>query len=317
MPRVTNQRVRQKPIQRQTRQEKPNQAKHEISPAPINYCSPKQLANFREHQTCYAPDVLTQLAQAFNKEHRDQLTIDLHLDPKRLWVELKNRMKQYNCTSETCWTTSPIARKYGLSERMRSSLRPDKPNEWYSDNNTWLSNYDIDDVMRQYDEAYPDFSFVGVYGRDFADYAPKIANINIADLLQRGVTRFGAVFNTDRRNEPGSHWVALYVGLDPTQPNFGFYYYDSNGMKPFVEIVEYVNKLERDLKRLGIGGPQRCNRGFCDVRHQYGNSECGMFSMFFLVRMINGWPFSNIVHGDFKDLKVNMLRDLLFRPRNV
>ena len=47
------------------------------------------------------------------------------------------------------------------------SFRPDMPNTWSSNPNTWLSTIDINKVMEQYEEAYPKFQYLGANPIDF------------------------------------------------------------------------------------------------------------------------------------------------------
>jgi hypothetical protein len=41
------------------------------------------------------------------------------------------------------------------------------PDSWEDDPNTWLSNHDIDKVMQQYAQTYPEFVYLTTQPSDF------------------------------------------------------------------------------------------------------------------------------------------------------
>jgi hypothetical protein len=208
----------------------------------------------------------------------------------------------------------------GVTNVVEKELRPKKPSEWYSNQYTWLSNFDIEKVMFQYEDKYKDFKFIGVFPIDFAAkpklyfgscVAQEMCNIKVDDLVKSGITQIAAVFNLDKHDQPGSHWVAVYSNLDPKKKNYGIYYYDSNGMEPPSEIVKFQESIAANMRQLHKGEfVIDHNRR----RHQFGNSECGMFSMYFIERCLKGRSFASIVNSKDYDKKVHKYRDVYYRP---
>ena len=49
-----------------------------------------------------------------------------------------------------------------------------------------------------------------------------------------------------------------------------------------------------------------------DKRHQYGNSECGIFSIYFILQRLTGKNMYKIFKENIKDKKMNDLRNNLF-----
>jgi hypothetical protein len=49
-------------------------------------------------------------------------------------------------------------------------------------------------------------------------------------------------------------------------------------------------------------------------RHQYGGSECGMYSMNFLIESLKGKTLMDIEKKSITDRDVNLLRNYLYRP---
>ena len=49
-----------------------------------------------------------------------------------------------------------------------------------------------------------------------------------------------------------------------------------------------------------------------NVRHQYRNSECGVYCINFIVEMLKGRKFEDYVNDVIKDLKMNEKREFYF-----
>jgi hypothetical protein len=52
-----------------------------------------------------------------------------------------------------------------------------------------------------------------------------------------------------------------------------------------------------------------------DKRHQYGNSECGVYSMNFILERLHGTPMKKISKTKIMDKEMNHLRRLLYYVR--
>lgn len=228
---------------------------------------------------------------------------------------------------------APISRRKELRERMSSAFRPEHPDEWLSDPNYWLSNFDIDAVMRQYQEASPLFRFIGVFPRDFSApigraerggspdsavcVSDALCNLSIAEEVSKGFKEVGFVLNLDTHRGPGTHWTACYIGLDPVNKphRFGFFYYDSVGRQPPKEIRDFSRKLsDQVIKVFKTAKVFRIAHN--TVRKQFLDSECGIYSMFWLVAMVQtDISFEEICKDVIKrDKAMHGLRQVFFRP---
>ena len=189
-------------------------------------------------------------------------------------------------------------------------FRPEMPTEWKNDDDMWLSNEDIDNVMKQYEEAYPHFKFLGVTPIDFS--APNIygdkskclkdqfCHVNLEEERKKGKTLIGAIFNLDHHLKNGSHWVAAALDLK----RGANYYFDSYGMPPPPQISRFIRsfKIQNPHVKLQQNGR----------RFQYGNSECGVYSMYFLIRMIAGDSFRTFVRRPISDKDIHEFRKQLY-----
>lgn len=194
-------------------------------------------------------------------------------------------------------------------------LRPKMPRAWDKDPDMWLDNYNIIHVMNQYVTAYPWFKFLGVFPIDFSAPDPYRTNgelqclyketcaLKLKDEYNNGIRGIGMIFNLDPHYKGGSHWVALYINLNNIKkPVVG--YFDSYGYETPPMIARLMRSLTLQIKT--------CKLGYNARRFQYGNSECGMFSIYFLICMIHGISFEDFCKDSVNDKYMLELRKILF-----
>jgi hypothetical protein len=188
----------------------------------------------------------------------------------------------------------------------KSYLRPAYPEAWKTNPKEWLDSNDIRNVMRQYEEARSDFIFLGPFPIDFASPDPygdkqkclieEMCDLNLDREEIRGKKFIGIVFNLDRHDRDGSHWVAAFIDIVKDK----CYYFDSYGMRP-------PNQIYRFMQWLTIQEP-KMELARNGARFQLSKSECGMFSMYFILSMLNGMDFKRFCMGRPPDSLMFTLR---------
>jgi len=232
-----------------------------------------------------------------------------------LWKKLRNAMKHYyDCDTEFCL----VKKIPGLDNKSRETItkkyfRPEKPEEWDKKQTTWLDSFNIEEVMNQYEEAHSEFEFIGPVPIDFdapADstgitgkwgkcIVDEMCKMDINDAYKKGTKKIGIIFNLDKHDEPGSHWVCSFVDYDKK----GAYYFDSYGLPPPTEVSRFL---------------ERCKEQGCktilynDIRHQRKDSECGMYCLYTIICLLKGRAFQDICMDIVKDDTMNAFRDILF-----
>jgi len=191
-------------------------------------------------------------------------------------------------------------------------LRPRRPKAWDSKPDTWLDNFNIMHVMQQYQDAYPWFKFLGTFPIDFSAPNPykdqkeclnkEICELNIQNEKSKGIRGIGLIFNLDPHFKGGSHWVGMYINLNADVPFVG--YFDSYGYKPPALIGRLMRSFKLQIKDCKLGSNAR--------RFQYGGSECGMFSIYFIICMIHGISFKEFCKDAVNDKTMLELRTILF-----
>jgi hypothetical protein len=164
--------------------------------------------------------------------------------------------------------------------------------------------------MRQYELLYPHFVFAGVFPRDFGilkkqdgcmfDKLCHATSPLDAYVQRRDVKSVGFVINLDKHGESGSHWVSVLIDF----VRKGVFYYDSTSNPPHRDILLFMQRVRR-LYKLDIE--------YNVVERQFENTECGVFSMAFIVLMLEtNLPFKSVCNLMGKDDDMNMLRNIFF-----
>lgn len=268
-----------------------------------------------ETGSCIELAVLTEMVNAYNKDSKDPIKIDKTLETlnptkyKKYLLEEINKKLENKCTDQICWTTQSFIKH--MNTVMRNKLenftfRPTGPDGRFE----WLNTININEVMNQYEKKYPEFKFLGAVPMDFDDLPSLgIKNLDLSKLTMNGKSKLGIIFNLDEHWKSGSHWVAMFADLKKRS----VYYFDSYGIAP----EPRVRKLMRRLIKFTQGG--NGSKPIADhnkIRHQYGNSECGVYSINFIERMLDGESFEHICESKTPDKVVNMKRVEYFRNVN-
>jgi hypothetical protein len=193
-------------------------------------------------------------------------------------------------------------------------LRPAQPSSWKKDPDMWLDSTNIRDVMKQYEEARDDFRFLGPYPIDFAAQDPydtkdnkekkcligEMCALDLEKEIVKGKVHIGIIFNLDPHYKDGSHWVGLYINI----PKKRCYYFDSYGMKPPKQIYNFMQWLSLQEPSIELGWNGR--------KFQFSNSECGMYSIYFVDRMISGEAFLHFCRRAPPDSFMLDMRDWIY-----
>jgi hypothetical protein len=274
--------------------------------------------------SCFTIKSLKRIADSYNLKNPNN-KIKVSEDKEALVKELETRLKD-KCNEQTCWLRMDFIEALNDEEISNNTFRPEGPERKFE----WLSTTDINNVVAQYQEKYKNFLFLGAVPADFQDLGILgLDKMNFNELLEEHKNKIGVVINLDESWKSGSHWVALYADLNKNQ----IYYFDSFAKKPSKRTRKFINKILKfmykkkfnksininkvlkDLKSQKGGNPDLSS---FDVRyntkqHQFNNSECGVYSINFIVRLVGGESFDDITNDIKKDLEMNKCRGSYFR----
>jgi hypothetical protein len=242
---------------------------------------------------------IQRLREVYNKEHPQEQPIP----PEGTWAEIQSRL-QAKC-------------KTGRAECIITSLlsRPKAPAEWKVNAEEWLSSTDIDKMEKSFEELFPDYIHVGTFPIDFDAKSETgkclvsaLCSMDIRKLAKDGKTQIGIIFNTDVSTGPGEHWVAVYCDIRPELAYPRMTYFDSYAHKPEKEIKRLMTRWKEQWDATGVH-PQGMKLTYNKTRHQYKDSECGMYCMYFHYCCLLGISMEERVPDDV----VNGFRSMLFR----
>jgi hypothetical protein len=276
------------------------------------YCSPDREKN--GSFTCYSKSDLILLAKSYNKNRPKDKHIIIGNSKKKLWSQLQNRLSN-ECETEWCWLEKKFVPAPYSQKILKENFKPEKPKEWNKNPFEWLSTLDIKKVMKQYEKKYKKFLFIGPVPVDCpSEITCALSGLNIEILIKRlGKTKLGIVFNLDPHDKPGSHWVAVYSDFVKAR----IFYFDSVGLPPPRPIRLFLEKLKKQIDNFHLNyfkkqknTPILINR----TKFQYGSSECGIFSMYFIISNLRNIGVEKFDKNNVNDKKMNHLRNVLYRP---
>jgi hypothetical protein len=261
--------------------------------------------------SCFTLDSLQKIADKWNSSHPDKrITYTNKTTGSELWNSI-NRMMSSVCNNEVCWVRQEFLKGTPLSAKLLKNFKPIMPKSWNANKYQWLNTLDIRDVMNQYEIVYKDFEFIGPVPMDFDTVLGfgqcvinELCKVNLGKLIEKGKKKLGVVFNLDKHTQSGSHWVAMYLDYDIGD----IYYWDSYGIHPCAEVTKLMNRLKEQGAKLGKSLTIKVNK----QRHQYKNSECGVYCIYFITSLLAGDKFTGITQNIINDDKMNSKRNDFF-----
>jgi len=269
-------------------------------------CSPSKDNGY----TCYSGKSLEILKEHWNARHPDSL---IESDTsKDIWNDIRNKLQQV-CDKESCWLRQKFM-QYNLTDELNYyTFAPEAPKAWRKNINTWLNSLDINNVMKQYEETHSDFTFIGPAPIDFDSHKingdcvwDELCNFNLVDMLKRNKKKIGLIFNLDKHWEPGSHWVSLFINIS----TLNICYFDSTGDDIPKEIIALITRIQDQGRVIDVELEFDKNHPFS---HQRGNTECGIYSIYYIINMIDDPNFSRFKNKRITDKEMEKHRHIYFR----
>lgn len=299
----------------------------------LKKCAPFVRNNNALNNICYTEDGLIKIAKAWNKDHQDEPSNKIIIPKKsssksnkkskfkftkkqreKLWNDIKSKMDS-KCNDDVC-----IKKKDFINNNIKQDDKdldvfiPEIPEEWNNNPREWLNTININNVLTQYEKAYNDFIYLGAVPIDFnkkLSFSKCVANelckINLKQLYKRGKKKIGVIFNTDPHDKPGQHWIAMFCDISNKIGHI--YYWDSYGIEPPQEVLTFANKLKNQGEKLLNKNMEiQVNNN----RHQYKNTECGMYSIHFIIQLLEGKSFNDVCSNIITDDDIAKYRKIYF-----
>jgi hypothetical protein len=270
-------------------------------------CSPKKDGEILKF-TCYTKASLFKLKNIWNARHGDAKMATN--DPKEIWSYLSSHMAD-TCERESCWLKKNWINQKLPKNTLENTFAPEQPKEWKRKPTEWLTSIDILDVMKQYEKTYKNFVFLGPSPIDFDTHKlygecvwEELCKFTLKEMKSKNKTKIGIVFNLDKHTQPGSHWVAMYIDMKGRN----IYYFDSYADDAPKEIKALGKKIQLQSETDG----KKYNYIENKKRHQWSDSECGMYSLHFIIELLKGTSFNKIESKRIDDKFMKKLRNIYF-----
>jgi hypothetical protein len=240
------------------------------------------------------------LRKVFNKEH--PTTPIKAGEPDVVWKQIQRRLQEKCDHSNECVILSLLA-------------KPHAPTTWKSNPEEWLSSLDVDAVEKQFGKVFKEYFYVGTVPIDFGKHSKtgqclvsSLCSLDIRSIYKKGYRQIGVVFNTDKSTGPGEHWIALFCDIRPELEFPRITFFDSYAEKPEKEVQKLMRTWAAEWDSTHIHSqPMRLT--YNKTRHQYEDSECGMYCLYFHLCCLLGIPLKSRV----PDQVVRGFRSLLFK----
>lgn len=290
--------------------------------AAATHCAPATFGTRMHTGTCLSQDDVMHVARRVLGANA---AVQAAVEPAVVVHKLHSALNTPHGREEKWMEAPQVQSDPALLRKLRSAFRPPRPPVWDKNPTAWLNTTDIDRVLRQYEVSQPNFTYLGAVPRDFASRTwtgkciiPSMCAVSAESLLASGKDTFGVVFNMDTHDQHGSHWTSCFGCINPANPRrFGVFYYDSVGRMPPVEIQLFMQKF-RDSVRAALGGDatKTFQMRYNVVRKQYQNTECGVYSVFFIVSALTTRLTIDTICRKLMrtDMVMQQLRDVFFRP---
>ena len=219
----------------------------------MEYCSPYSKINSDNNISCYSKSILKKIAIQYNKYNKDKIIIPKNLDNdeqlKTVWDQILNKINKkykYICKEEYCWKNLNFLNKK-IKKKLIKNIRPEQPISWKKNNFEWLSTTDLNNALNPYKQLHQAYLYIGAITLDY-DYelipgiciSDELCKLNLKKLyFNKGIRYIGVVFNLDKHNQSGSHWVSFLANLN----NGGIYYFDSIGIMPKNEVQKLMETI--------------------------------------------------------------------------
>lgn len=207
--------------------------------------------------------------------------------------------------------------KNALTAELETRFKPAGPR----DSCGLLSNNHIDNVLQRWARVFPGFYPCPFAMMDFDTNGDPFGRLNLLDIMdgnehvylgpalghvKRKCDSFGCVVNTDVSSGPGKHWVAVFVDL----VNGTIEYFNSAGNPPPKVMTKWK---ERTRAVLATRLPNAKTIAVTSVRHQKSNTECGLYSLYYIRHRLEGTPYTHFVDNLIPDDVMIKFRKHVFR----
>jgi len=254
------------------------------------------------------------------------------------------------CNSETCVFAAPavrafakVSKKEGVIFRQAERFAVVGPRE----STSLLSDSNLDDTLRLWSRhEFKQFFPIKFAMTDFASTDSHLGAVDVGDIVTgrepviidvdrtrrqyqdvsvlRKCLTMACIINTDVSSGPGKHWVCLFIDCRPGSRDSAPWtveFFNSTGNPPARPIVRWMEEARATLQNARAalhGSGAVMTVPVTLIRHQFKNTECGVYVLFYIRSRLEGRPFAVFTDGaPIRDEKMEAFRRRLFSRHRI
>lgn len=198
-----------------------------------------------------------------------------------------------------------------------------------------VSNFNIDEVLGRWAAEHGTFFNCPYSMMDFEKEDYLFGRVDLGEVRAGKVTQkifeggafrpvarpcatFGCVLNTDVSRGAGKHWVCVFV--DTRGSVWTVEYFNSTGQPPPPAVTRWMENAAACLRRSAAAEKKDIvvkTVAVTDVAHQEGDTECGLYTLFYIRARLDGTPWGSFTESRFDDDTMAKFRPHVFSDVKV
>lgn len=254
-------------------------------------CSPyARLNSIKRGKTCMTKPAIKKIVAEYNRINPDNKITATN--ETQMYSELDHRLSD-KCSDESCWLD--VIREE--DDKMKCEDALFAPTLEYK-GQLALSTTNVREVLEGYQEVFK--QFIGTvtpinysYIHNGKCVNETLCKLNLANLLKKGVSKIGIVFNIADSFNSGGHWIAVFVDAKPENKSEKPYIYifDSYGMGYMTKaeykdsnkwLNQFISEMNAEGEKNGIKFRLIINK----TRHQVNDGICGVYALFVIITLL-------------------------------
>ena len=265
----------------------------------INFSNACNYGHDGQRGTCMSDGTAQRLLALGHNIQFNKVTIDVILNEKGKTIDELGLLLDERVISQLGAAT--------VLKEINENFKPVGPVDW-----ALFSNFVEDNVMRHLSRWDNTFLGLDVNLMDFQDYGGSLTKLNFTDngIMYNGkiYKTFGCVLNTMKMSGDLSkvgHWVALFC--DFRNPNARtIEYFNSSGRSAPPELWSWMQTV-----------PNCTPLNVSNIQHQKSETECGIYSIFFITARVCGICYKKFRETTISDERVNKFRKNMFNDQKA
>jgi hypothetical protein len=292
--------------------------KSEIHSNPVEkiFSSASECAFDKEQKAVCSPKSVIKSMHDFIKEKDSNVSTSITTsDVVNNPIKIVSNMKELlDCNSESCILKKPefvqFAKISKIDNILNEFFKPSGPATHFG----LLNNFNIDEVLDQFESKFPGFYHIPFQMRDFEKVGTELANIDLVAKFKGsggnpGIKSFGVVLNTDYSTGRGIHWYCIFG--EKVGNKIILEYFNSSGREPLSETQAWLQKTKHYLaKELKCPVEIHYSTG---IQFQNDEHSCGVYCLMYIWLRLEGTSAKWFRSDNFNDAVMHKARKVLFR----